>query len=123
MRPEHRFSKTLQKALEGQGCLVLPIETGPTNRGVPDLYVAKQGASLWCELKVVSPKQEKEPRTAIQIKRQAEMIKHGIRVLNAHDIRDSKDLNVGYRVGRNADTFVPETIYDLAHAIAILLGD
>ena len=117
MRPEHRFSKSLQQALEGQGCLVLPIETGPTNRGVPDLYIAKHGRSLWCELKVVSPKQEKEPRTAIQIKRQAQMRGHGVRVLNAHDVRDSKDFNVEYRLGVEAAPVPFPTIFDLARAI------
>ena len=122
MRPEHRFSKELQKALVLKGCLVLPIETGPTNRGVPDLYIAKKGRSLWCELKVVSPKQEKEPRTAIQIKRQAEMQGHGIPVLNAHDVRDAKDFNVEYRL--TALTLTPlVTIYDLASAIVSILED
>ena len=96
-RPEHRFSKDLQKVLDTRGCLVLPIETGPTNRGVPDLYIARHGASLWVELKVVSPHQTKDPRSAIQFKRQMQMKAHNITVLNAHDVRDSKDFNVEYR--------------------------
>lgn len=97
-RPEHRFSKDLQKALEGFGALVLPIETGPTNRGVPDLYIARRGHSLWCELKVVTPHQVKDPRSAIQIKRQNQIMYHGVRVLNAHDIRDANDFNQGYHL-------------------------
>ena len=117
-RPEHRFSKDLQKVLDAKGCLVLPIETGPTMRGVPDLFVARRGQSLWVELKVVAPKQEKEPRTAIQIKRQAQMQAHGVTVLNAHDVRDSKDFNVEYRLGIHAP-FV--TIYDLVNAIVATL--
>ena len=115
MRPEHRFSKSLQQALEGQGCLVLPIETGPTNRGVPDLYIAKHGRSLWCELKVVSPKQMKEPRTAIQIKRQAQIVSHGIGVINAQDVCDSHNINVEYKLIEANSVF--KTVYDLARAI------
>jgi hypothetical protein len=125
-RPEHRFSKDLVKALEAQGCYVIPIETGPTQRGVPDLYIAKRRVhdftqQMWVELKIVSPKQEKEPRSAIQIKRQKEMQAAGLRVLNAHDVRDSKDLNIEYRLS----TLTPHekilTIHDLASAIINLL--
>ena len=110
MRPEHRFSKELTRALESLGCLVLPIETGPTNRGVPDLYIAKSGDSLWCELKVVAPKQTKEPRSPIQIKRQAEMVRHGVAVVNARDIRDGNDKNHGYHL----DSAVLNNITELA---------
>lgn len=120
MRPEARFSKELVKALEGKGCLVLPIETGPTNRGVPDLYVARKGNSLWVELKVVTPHQQKDPRSAIQIKRQTQMLGAGLTVLNAHDVRDNRDRNVEYRL-----TDLPHspliTIFDLAEAIAPFL--
>ena len=123
MRPEHRFSKELTKTLEAYGVLVLSIETGPTNRGVPDLFIAKQGASLWIELKVVSPLQQKEPRTAIQIKRQSEMINAGLRVLNAHDVRDAKDFNVEYRLKGSTPHSNFITIYGLASAILSVLAE
>jgi hypothetical protein len=123
LRPEHRFSKDLTKALEAYGCLVLSIETGPTNRGVPDLFIAKQGRSLWIELKVVSPKQEKEPRTAIQIKRQSEMIAHGVRVLNAHDVRDAKDFNIEYRLLGSTPHSNFLSTYGLADAILSVLAE
>jgi hypothetical protein len=120
MRPEHRFSKDLRKALEARSCLALAIETGPTNRGVPDLFVAKRGLSGWVELKIVAPHQRKEPLTAIQIKRQTEMKSFGVLVLNAHDVRDAQDRNVEYRlIWKEAPPVI--TIYELAEQIDLLL--
>lgn len=115
-RPEHRFSKDLQKELESLGALVWAIETGATNRGLLDLYIAKRGASLWCELKVVTPHQVKDPRSPVQIKKQKQLMSHGIRALNAHDVRDSSGINHGYHL-------IPEgviklqTLHELALAI------
>jgi hypothetical protein len=122
MRPEHRFSKDLRKTLGEYGCLALAIETGPTNRGVPDLFVAKHGASGWIELKIIAPHQRKEPLTAIQIKRQAEMKTFGVLVLNAHDVRDAQDRNVEYRLlwpHGLQESFV--TLYELAEQISSIL--
>ena len=120
MRPEHRFSKALKAALEGMGVLVLPIETGPTNRGVPDLYIALNGRHAWVELKVITPGQKKEPRTAIQVKRQAEMIHHKIRVFNAHNVRSAQDMDLGYRLDIHPGQEY-RFVYDLARGLADLL--
>jgi hypothetical protein len=120
MKPEHRFSKDLRKALEARSCLALAIETGPTNRGVPDLFVAKHGNTGWVELKIVAPHQRKEPLTAIQIKRQEQMKSFGVLVLNAHDVRDAQDRNVEYRLLWPRVKPVI-TIYELAEQIHDLL--
>lgn len=121
MRPEHRFSKAIQKELESIGWLVFSIETGPTMRGIPDLYAAKKKATGWVELKIVTPHQEREPRTPIQIKRQAEMRGQGVKVLNAHDIRDSRDNNCGYKLYIGLEPILYPTLHDLAKAIAAFL--
>ena len=110
MRPERRFSKDFVPYLEAGGCYVIPIETGATQTGVPDLYVSMKGIQyavnivaadakhLWIELKVVTPFQKKDPRRPAQVKRQREMRKNGIRVITVADVRDSRDNNCGYRV-------------------------
>ena len=116
------------KALEVEGCYVIPIETGPTQRGVPDLFISKHkdvrdGRYLWCELKIVSPEQIKEPRSAKQVIRQNEMRRARIRVLNAFDVRDSKDNNCGYRIMHYSMDQQDEFIYlwDLVNYILINL--
>lgn len=48
---EREFSKELRRALRKAGFVVWPIETGGTSVGVPDLFVAGNGAATFIEVK------------------------------------------------------------------------
>lgn len=50
---EKKFSRFLVEKLRTAGWMVQPIESTETACGIPDLYLCKEGRSLWMELKVV----------------------------------------------------------------------
>ena len=50
-RTESAFRLALKKHLETHGWQAQIIEVGSINRGVPDLYVCKNGSEHWVELK------------------------------------------------------------------------
>lgn len=48
---ERDFSRKLRKALRAEGFSVRPVETGGTNVGFPDLFVAGSGIATFIEVK------------------------------------------------------------------------
>ena len=48
---EREFSRRLRKALRAEGFSVRPVETGGTNVGFPDLFIAGLGAATFIEVK------------------------------------------------------------------------
>jgi hypothetical protein len=53
MGAEKKFSRFLVEKLRIAGWWVQPIESSETAVGIPDLYLCKDGVSLWMELKAL----------------------------------------------------------------------
>ena len=51
MKRESNFRAALVQAIRATHCIAVPIETGTTNLGVPDLFVRTSKVSAWIELK------------------------------------------------------------------------
>lgn len=59
-KSENELRKAIEKAFADAGWFTQKIESSGMNTGIPDLFVQKDGRSVWLELKLVKDKGPKQ---------------------------------------------------------------
>lgn len=80
---ESEFYSIVKAKLKKEGYDCVRIETGTTEKGVPDVFVQGNGYDFWCELKSENVKALKKEKVKVHFR--SGQLAWALRYANAHD--------------------------------------